>query len=135
MCVAAEDAGGEAQHQERVLGPTDSLKGSHDGLAILPAAIRSLVERRREVKRMMKSAKSPAERQQLDIRQQVSPKQSSLSGHSPVGAPPWSLRHLSPPSHPFSANFSSNKDPPTLLSPATRVSVLTFPGISRSDLI
>jgi len=74
MCVATEDAGGEAHRPERVLGPTDSLKGfrSQDGLAILPAAIRSLVERRREVKRMMKSAKSPAERQQLDIRQQVS---------------------------------------------------------------
>lgn len=40
-------------------------------LAVLPSTIRGLVQRRREVKRMLKEEKEGAKRQQLDIRQQA----------------------------------------------------------------
>jgi DNA polymerase alpha subunit A len=45
--------------------------GSGDELAILPSVIRRLVQRRRQVKTMLKEERDDAKKQQLDIRQQA----------------------------------------------------------------
>ncbi|KAL3140236.1 hypothetical protein ABBQ38_004510 [Trebouxia sp. C0009 RCD-2024] len=50
--------------------PTTAAGGMPD-LALLPKVIRQLVQRRRQVKDMMKNERDPVRRQQLDVRQQA----------------------------------------------------------------
>ena len=70
ICFTTVDRS-EASLEEGALPSLPAAVGGTEELAILPSVIRRLVQRRRQVKTMLKEERDAARKQQLDIRQQA----------------------------------------------------------------